>query len=244
MASRVSAGRVLNSINTNKLALLAAQAMNGANTALAAAQKRVSTGLSVTGAKDNAAVWGISEGMQAQGGSWRVASESLARGQSVIAVASAGLDTITDLLRQAREKAVALSDPSQSAESKVFLRADLQSLVRQIDKTALLAEFDGKKPLADDLTPSTVTTTTTSYGTVPTSPATPPSLANVKQNVAGAATWTYTSDGGSTAGRIDYYLDAYGLPDILERRPCSDVKRKSRTACGRDRARRCSKSRI
>lgn len=216
MAGRVSAGRVLNSINTNKLALLAAQAMNGANTALAAAQKRVSTGLSVAGAKDNAAVWGISESMQAQGGGWRVANESLSRGQSLIAVASAGLDTITDLLRQAREKAVALSDPSLSAESKTFLRADLQSLVRQIDKTAQLAEFDGKKPLADNLMPTTTTTTTTTYNNPGPSAQTPASMAGLINYTSGAGSRTFAVDGGATAGRVDIYLDLYSATDVVE----------------------------
>lgn len=206
----------MNTLNTNRLALLAAQALNAAGAGLAVAQKRVATGLRVASVKDDGAIWGMARRMRADADSWRVANDSLARGGSLVEVASAGLEKITGLLTQAREKALAFRDPSLGTSARATFRAEIETLIAQIDRAALQTEFDGRKPLADTLVQTVVIQTQTAYPSAPSSPLTPASLAAAMPNTSGGASSTFVRDGGTTAGRVDLYLDAYSAPDVLE----------------------------
>lgn len=200
---------------TNKLALQAAQARDQAGAALARTRDRLSTGLKVASAKDNGATWSIGRRMTVEAKSFGVANDSLARGSSMLDVAVAGVDQIHDMLTRAREKALALKDPSLNQAARTALSNDIKALVDQVNRTATQAEFDGKRPLADQLSTTTVTYTSTSYSP-PTSALTPPELAAGITNTSGTAAQTFVRDGGSTAGRIDLYLDAFSVPDVLE----------------------------
>jgi flagellin len=207
----------LSAVSTNRLALLAAQALTAAGASLALTQRRVATGLRVATAKDDGALWGMARMMRAETESWRVANNSLARGGSMLEVAAAGTERIVDLLGKAREKAVAFRDPSLGASARATLRADIQALIAQVDQAALLAEFDGRKPLADTLVQTTVIQTNTAYsGAPPNAPLTPASLAANLPSTSGGASSTFVRDGGTNPGRLDLYLDAYSAPDVLE----------------------------
>jgi flagellin len=203
------------SVNTNTAAMQAGQAFASASAAVAAVSDRVSTGLKVAHPKDDGATWSIAQGMRARVAAWRTADDSLSRGQSLLDVAQAGAGQVVDLLTSMREKAVALQDSSLDARSRAAVTDDLKALVAQIDGVALDAEFSGRRPLADTLTQSTVTTVGASYA-IPNAPMTPATLAGTLQPAAGGASQTFTRDAGSTAGRIDLYLQAYTVPDVLE----------------------------
>ncbi|PIC01027.1 flagellin [Caulobacter sp. X] len=203
------------SINTNAAANQARQALAASQKELATSRNRIATGKVVASAKDNGAINSIATMMSAERSGWTVANDSLARGQSLIATASAGLDAITDLLQKAREKAVAYRDTSLSAQAKASIRADIEALLRQVDRTAMLAEFDGKKPLADILTPTTVTQTSTTYTTV-TSPYTPPAMSSLVGYTSGSGSRTFAVNGGAAPGRIDLDIDTYSALDVVE----------------------------
>lgn len=203
------------SINTNATANRARQALAAAQKELATSRTRIATGKAVASAKDNGAINSIATMMTAERSGWNVANDSLSRGQSLIAIASAGLDAVTDLLQKVREKAVAYRDTSLSAQAKSSVRADIEALLRQVDRTAMLAQFDGKKPLADILTPATVTQTTTTYTTA-TSPFTPAAMSNLVGYTSGSGSRTFAVDGGAAAGRIDLDIDTYSALDVVE----------------------------
>lgn len=204
------------SINTNAGASQAQQALASAQRDLAVSRKRIATGRKIASAKDDGAISAIATRMTSEQRSWGVANESLARGQSLIETASAGLDAITGLLQKAREKALALRDPSLDGRARAALSADVRDLFDQIDRTALASEVNGRKPLADNLTPSVATTTTTSYTNPGPSAATPASLSNLINFTSGGGSRTFAVDGGATAGRIDLYLDLYSAQDVVE----------------------------
>jgi flagellin len=206
----------LTSILTNRWAALAAQALNAANKTLITAQTRIATGLRIASAKDNGALWGVGVRMRSEVSALGTVKDSLGRGQSLLQVASAGAEQIVDLLAKAREKAVALRDTSLSTSAQDALRADIQALQDQIERTALQAEFDGKRPLADKQVPTTVTYTSSSYGAATPSALTPASLSGSIAPSSGVASQTVVRDGGTAAGRVDVYLDAYSVPDVLE----------------------------
>lgn len=203
------------SINTNAAASQARQALAASQKELATSRARIATGKAIGSAKDNGAIHAIATMMSAERSGWNVANDSLARGQSLIATASAGLDAITDLLQKAREKALAYQDTSLSAQAKASIRADIEALLRRVGSTAMLVEFDGKKPLADILTPTMVTQSTTTYTTV-TSPYTPAAMSNLVGYTSGSGSRTFAVDGGAAAGRIDLDIDTYSALDVVE----------------------------
>jgi flagellin len=205
----------LGSINANPTALQALQSLNDAAARLQQTQQRMASGLKVSSAKDNGAAWAIAQTMKGKIAGWQTVDQSLSRGQTVAGVGMAGAQQILDLLHQVQAKLLAYDDPTIDAQSRTAYRIDIQNLVSQIDRTAKGAEFGGMLPLADTLTSTTVSTSTSGYA-APNSPLTPPSLASAVATASGNASQTFTVDGGTNAGRVDVYLDAYSMPDVLE----------------------------
>eukprot|EP01040_Poterioochromonas_malhamensis_P023344 gene23344-28599_t len=73
-----------NSINTNVGALVALQNLNATSTSLQQTQNRISTGLSVSSAKDNGAIWGLAQNSRASISSLDAVKQSLQRAQSTV----------------------------------------------------------------------------------------------------------------------------------------------------------------
>jgi flagellin len=203
------------SINTNAMAMQAGQALAGAAAQAAQTRSRLATGLAVGSAKDDGATWSIAQAMRARTAAWQTADDSLQRGRSLLDVAQAGAGQIVDALTQMRGEALTLQDSSLDRKARASVIADLKALVARVDQIAKQTEFSGRRPLADTLTQQTVTYTSSGY-VIPSAPLTPPSLAGPMQSQSGAASETFWRDGGPTAGRVDLYLQAYSVPDVLE----------------------------
>ncbi|WP_292064755.1 flagellin [Brevundimonas sp. UBA7664] len=132
-----------NSVHSNASALVALQNLNQINDRMAATQNRISTGLKVEGAKDNSAIWAIAQNQRADLGALEAVKTSLDRATSLADVTLAAGESISDLIIQMRQKAVAASDPSQTPESRAAYNDDFQSLVRSVQQFADSASFDG-----------------------------------------------------------------------------------------------------
>jgi flagellin len=135
------------SVHTNEAALVALQNLNKTTADLSDAQNKISTGLAIAGAKDNAAVWAIAQGQRADIGSLGAVKMSLDRATSIADVASTAGSTISDLLVQMKEKVVAAMDPSLDTASRTALDSDFKSILRQITQVAANAVFDGANML-------------------------------------------------------------------------------------------------
>ena len=133
----------LNSVNTNTQALIALQNLNTTASDLAMSQNRISTGRKVDSAKDNGSTWAIAQSMRANSQSLNAVRDSLQRGQSTIDVAMAAAGSISDLLLQMKEKALAASDTTLDTASRESLNVDFKALRDQIAKTVANAEFNG-----------------------------------------------------------------------------------------------------
>jgi flagellin len=133
----------LNSVNTNTQALIALQNLNVTSAELGTSQTRISTGRKVDNAKDNGSTWAIAQSMRANSQSLNSVRDSLQRGQSTIDVAMAAAGSISDLLLQMKEKALAASDTTLSTVSRDALNVDFKALRDQIAKTVENAEFNG-----------------------------------------------------------------------------------------------------
>jgi flagellin len=131
------------SVNTNAGALIALANLNNTSQQLQQAQNIVSTGLAIASAKDNGAVWAIAQGERATISSLDAVKSSLQTGQSIIDVANSAGTTVSNLLTQMEQKALAASDTSISTASRSSLNADFVALRNQITSTVANASFNG-----------------------------------------------------------------------------------------------------
>ena len=133
----------LNSVNTNTGALVALQNLNATNRELDVVQSRINTGKKVATAKDNGAVWAIAQTQRGTSNALNAVKDSLQRGQSTIDVAIAAGETVSDLLVQMKEKALAASDTTLDTASRTALSEDFKALRDQISKSVTNADFNG-----------------------------------------------------------------------------------------------------
>lgn len=140
------------SVNTNHPALIALQNLNRTNDEMTGVQTRINTGLSVSSAKDNAAVWSIAQGQRADRSALAAVKMSLDRATSVADVALAAGESVSDLLTVMREKVVAAKDSSLSTASRTALNNDFQSLLKNLNQIVSSAKFDGANLLDGSMT--------------------------------------------------------------------------------------------
>jgi flagellin len=133
----------MNSVNVNVGAMIALQNLNKTNQDLSTTQNRINTGLKVASAKDNGSIWAIAQGQRAELGALNAVSQSLARGTSAVDVAMAAGETVSDLLVQMKEKALAATDETLTTSSREALSEDFEALRDQISSVVANAEFNG-----------------------------------------------------------------------------------------------------
>ena len=133
----------MNSVNTNVGAMIALQNLNSTNAELFTTQNRINTGKRVASAKDNGAIWAIAQNQRATSASLNAVRESLQRAQSTVDVAISAGETVSDILLQMKEKALAASDASLDTASRTALNDDFKALRDQLAKAVTNAEFNG-----------------------------------------------------------------------------------------------------
>src|SRR5580698_6821733 len=140
------------SVNTNGGALIALANLNQTSQQLQQAQNVVSTGQAISSARDNGAVWAIAQGERATISSLDAVKSSLQTGQSIIDVANSAGTTVSDLLTQMEQKALAASDTSLDTASRNALNNDFIALRNQITSTVQNASFNGVNLLNGSIT--------------------------------------------------------------------------------------------
>ena len=140
----------LNSVNTNHGAAIALQNLNRTNAQLTTTQNRINTGLAVSSAKDNGAIYAIAQSQRANVTALNAVSQSLNRGQSVVDVALAAGESISDLLGQLKEVTVSLADTGVKDEAREALVEGYNSIINQINDAANGATFNGVNLLTGD----------------------------------------------------------------------------------------------
>lgn len=141
-----------NSVHTNVAAAIALQNLTRTNERLGDVQNRISTGLKIQGAKDNAAIWAIAQGQRADVGALGAVRQSLDRATSIADVALSAGESVSDLLIQLKEKVVAAKDTSLGTQSRQLLDSDFKALLRAIGSAVQNAAFDGGNILNGSLT--------------------------------------------------------------------------------------------
>ena len=127
------------SINTNYGAMVAAQSFAATSRELDKVQNRVTTGLKISSAKDNGAVWAIANTQKANAKALDATMNNLLRQQSVADVGIAAGETIMAALTEMKSLAAAIEigDPSGAYQ------ADYDALLAEVDAAVTAATFDG-----------------------------------------------------------------------------------------------------
>lgn len=131
------------SINTNTGAMVALEYLNQTNAQLSTVQNAVSSGLKVAGPQDSGSTFAIAQNMRGQVAGYTAVSDSLNRGMSTVDVAMSAGQSISDLLVQMKEKALAASDTSLDTASRQALNSDFTALRDQIKSVVQNAQFNG-----------------------------------------------------------------------------------------------------
>ena len=130
-------------INTNVKSLVAADAINGNNNRLSQAMQRLSTGLRVNSAKDDAAGLSIGTKMDAQIRGLNMAIKNANDGASLLQTADDSMGQVTSALQRIRELAVQASNATNTDQDRGSLDAEVQQLKSMIDSIASKTQFNG-----------------------------------------------------------------------------------------------------
>jgi flagellin len=148
-----------NSVNTNMGALVALRNLDSTNRSLQNTQDRVSTGLKVIGAKDNASSFAIAEGLRANLKGFTAVQQALANGKGIGEVAIAGATKLSSLLQDMKAKVLEGMNVGNTAAQQSILAADFVEMKAQFATFISNATYNGKNLLQASATDAVVIST-------------------------------------------------------------------------------------
>lgn len=137
----------MSTINTNVMSLNAQRNLASSQGSLATSMQRLSSGLRINSAKDDAAGLAISERMNSQVRGLNVAVRNANDGISLAQTAEGAMVEIGNNLQRMRELAVQSANATNSASDREALDAEVAQLVSEIDRVANQTNFNGTKLL-------------------------------------------------------------------------------------------------
>jgi flagellin len=162
-------------INTNIATLNAQRNLDKSQNALGVALSRLSSGLRINSAKDDAAGLAIAERFTTQVRGLNQAVRNANDGVSLAQVAEGALAEGGSILQRIRELAVQSANATNSSSDRQALNAEVVQLTAELDRLALTSEFNGQKILDGSFTSATyqvgananqtITTTTANFRT-------------------------------------------------------------------------------
>lgn len=130
-------------VNINPPALNAIQALTTTNRDLNETQDRVSSGLEVSSARDDAIRFAVSNELRTEFRGYEAVRQSLDRATSSLDIAIAATEAISDILIEISENLAAASDISLSTDGRAAYRREYEELRDRIDVIISTAAFDG-----------------------------------------------------------------------------------------------------
>lgn len=134
-------------INHNMNALNAHRNMNVNNTAAGKSMEKLSSGLRINRAGDDAAGLAISEKMRGQIRGLTQASRNASDGISMIQTAEGALNETTNILQRMRELAVQASNDTNTTSDRNEIQKEIDALTQEVDRIANNTEFNTQKLL-------------------------------------------------------------------------------------------------
>ena len=135
------------SINTNPVSINAQRHLGLSSNSMATTMQRLSSGLRVNSAKDDAAGLAIAERMNGQAKGLVVASRNANDGVSLAQTAEGALGKVGDMLQRMRELSVQSANATNSKSDREALQAELKQLREEVDRVAKTTSFNGRKVL-------------------------------------------------------------------------------------------------
>jgi flagellin len=134
-------------INTNVMSLNAQRNLNSSQSSLSTSIQRLSSGLRINSAKDDAAGLAISERFSSQIKGLNQAQRNANDGISLAQTAEGALGQVTNNLQRIRELAVQSANATNSSTDRAALQAEASQLLSEIDRVANQTSFNGVKLL-------------------------------------------------------------------------------------------------
>ena len=134
-------------VNTNISASIAQAALARNERALGTAMEQLSTGRKINSAADNASGLAISARMTSQIRGLDQAVRNANDAVSMVNTAEGALDEITDMLQRARELAVQSGTGTTSSNDRVFLDAEFDHLIAEIERVSANTQWNGRNIL-------------------------------------------------------------------------------------------------
>ncbi|MFK7740474.1 MAG: flagellin [Planctomycetota bacterium] len=142
-------------VNTNTASINAQRNLSGVSQRLSGNFRKLSTGLRISSASDDAAGLAISERLRSQIRSLDQAKRNANDGISLVQTAEGALNEVSSILTRLRELSIQASNGSVSDQDKSTLNEEFGSLVDEVNRIGRSTEFSGIKLL--DGSSSTVT---------------------------------------------------------------------------------------
>ena len=139
-------------INTNIMSLNAQKNLNSSQGALATSLERLSTGLRINSAKDDAAGLAISERFSSQIRGLNQAVRNANDGISLAQTAEGAMQEVSNNLQRIRELAVQSSNATNSESDRQALNEEVQQLISEIQRVATQTDFNGQALLDGSFT--------------------------------------------------------------------------------------------
>jgi flagellin len=130
-------------VNTNTASLNAINNLNQTQRALGGSYQRISSGLRIAKAADDAAGLAVAESLNAQSASGRVAMRNTNDGISVIQTAEGAMDSVGDIISRMRELAVQSSSETLADDERAYIQDEFEQLSSEIDRIASSTNFNG-----------------------------------------------------------------------------------------------------
>ncbi|MDO9101984.1 MAG: flagellin [Candidatus Nitrotoga sp.] len=134
-------------INTNVASLNAQRNLNSSQSALQTSLQRLSSGLRINSAKDDAAGLAITERMTSQIRGLNQASRNANDGVSLAQTAEGGLSEVGNNLQRIRELAIQSANSTNSASDRTSLNAEVTQLLAEIQRVSTTSQFNGQNIL-------------------------------------------------------------------------------------------------
>jgi flagellin len=145
----------MTTINTNVQSLNAQRNLAASQSSLSTSMQRLSSGLRINSAKDDAAGLAISERMSAQVRGLNVAARNANDGISLAQTAEGSLGKVSDMVQRIRELAVQSANATNTATDRASLQSEVAELTAEIQRVATQTSFNNTKLLDGSFTSQT-----------------------------------------------------------------------------------------
>ncbi len=156
----------MTSVNTNYGALVALQSLRSTQSELSEVQDRINTGLKVSSAPDNGAVFAIAQDQRSRLASQSVLRDAMDRATATIDVGLSAAESVQNVLLQMKEKALAASAPGLSTAQVAAYNNDFVALRDSIDPLVNAAQLNGQNLINDSTSSLQVKVNDLALGTV------------------------------------------------------------------------------